>query len=110
MTGKTEAHIAGVGVTSGSGDNALVSAAVKALLDAGVTYDDVTRGVRAKSLKAGSKAFQAFGDEGVSVDEAEDSSALEHAAKLVTEKGEQCVLTIAKDEVDFCMIDHCRSY
>lgn len=76
-----------------------MSAATKALLDAGVTYDNVTRGVRHESLHEGNQAFEAFGNEKVSVEKVNDGFELQTAAKLVREKGEKCVLVIATDEV-----------
>jgi hypothetical protein len=104
MSSKAQVHIAGVGISSGGSEdkasvNILVSALTKALLDAGVTYDDVGYGVRTHSLDGGAKAFEAFGDDGVRVNEANDSSELQDAAKLVTEKGAQCVLVLAADKV-----------
>lgn len=107
MTSKSKAFIAGIGISSpqsGGSDKqvaatTIVSAAAKALLDAGVTYDDVTRGVKGKSLNEGAAAFRAFDDEAVSVDEAGDRSELSHAVELVTDRGEQCVLVASFDEV-----------
>jgi hypothetical protein len=103
MPAKSQVHIAGAGISlsrsGGSQEKALVSAATKALLDAGVTYNDVTRGVRDGSLNGGDKAFEAFNDAKVSVDKVKGGSELQDAAKLVTEKGEKCVLVIATDEV-----------
>lgn len=105
MSGTTKAYIAGVGYTpfeSSKSPDALISAATKALLDAGVTYDDVSRAVTGKNVKGGSEALKAFGDEAVEVDKVEDGSELGSAVKLVG-SGEQCVLVVAADEV-------CRLY
>ena len=107
MTAQSKVYIAGVGVSSSrSGDSAkkdsassLVSAATKALLDAGITYDNVTRGVRRKSLSQAGDAFKAFGDESVRVSEVDDGSELSTSFTVVRDRGERSVLVIAADEV-----------
>ena len=107
MPAQSRVYIAGVGASSSrSGDSAkkdssssLASAATKALLDAGITYDNVTRGVRRKSLNQGGEVFKAFGDESVPVSKVEDGSELQTSFTVVRDRGEQCVLVIAADEV-----------
>lgn len=99
---KSKVFIAGVGLSpqsSGGGAVTLVSAATKALLDAGITYDNVIRGVRSKELKDGDKAFASFGDDGVSVEQVAKGSELKSAFELVQKGKAGCVLVIVADEV-----------
>ena len=113
MMAKSKVYLGGVGASSlrteGSAkkDSAsfLVSAATKALLDAGITYDNVTRGVRRKSSNQGAEAFRAFGDQGVTITEVEDGTELQSSFTMVQDRGEQCVLVIAADKVRVCEQD-----
>ena len=100
MPSQPKVYIAGVGYSPiESGVASLVSAATKALLDAGLTYDDVTQGVQSKSLKDGSRAFKAFDPRRIPVDEVESGSELECSFQHVKEQGAQCVLLIATEKV-----------
>lgn len=100
----TPVYIAGVGfspLSSGSSSNkditkSSVSAATKAFLDAGITFDDVTQGVGS----VGSEAFKAFDERGIKVDDAENGSELDSAFRLVKDKGAQCVLMLAGEKVN----------
>lgn len=107
MTGETEVYIAGVGLAPSSGGDALaslVSAATKALLDAGLSYDDVSYGVRSKQLGSGAEAFKAFDEEGVKLKEVGGGSELDSAFDLVKKEGAQCVLLVTSEKV--CMLLH----
>lgn len=107
MPSKSKVHIAGVGSSpspaSSSSSEAviasLVSAGTKALLDAGLTFDSISRGVRSKSSKDASQAFKAFDDEGITVDEVEAGAELDSAFRSVQESGAQCVLVIVGEKV-----------
>lgn len=110
MPPKSTVYVAGVGFSpsppEGSPTKAviasLVSAATKALLDAGVTYDDVTHGVRSvksKAFRYGSEAFEAFEEGGITVDEVQSGSELDSSFDLVRDQGVQCVLMIAIEKV-----------
>lgn len=101
MPGKSKVHIAGVGSADKDSSSSLVSAATKALLDAGITYDNVTHGARRKSSSQGAEAFRAFGDEGVPVSEVDGGSELQSSFTMVQDRGEQCVLAITADKVCF---------
>jgi hypothetical protein len=110
MTSESKVYIAGVGFSPSppAGSPAqgvivsLVSAATKALLDAGVTYDDVAQGVRSvrsKTFSYGSEAFKAFDDGDITVDEVERGSEFESSFYWVRDRGAQCVLMIAVEKV-----------
>lgn len=112
MTSDAKVYIAGVGsspwppqgspakTVSASG----VSAATKALLDAGVTYDDVAQGVtnvRSKTLESGSQVFKAFDEGGIPVNEVEHGSEFASSVYLTRNRGIRCVLMIAAEKVCF---------
>ena len=110
MTSESKVYIAGVGLSplppGGSSTKgviaSLVSAATKALLDAGVTCDDVAQGVRSvrsETFRYGSEAFKAFDEGGIMVDEVESGSELNSAFYWVRDRGAQCVLMIAAEKV-----------
>lgn len=109
MAPSSPVYIAGVGYSPLPSKNSsteasiatLISAATKALLDAGVTYDDITHGVVSKSSKHGTNAFKAFEDDGVVVKQTEQSSELETSFTLVKDGGAKSVLMITEEEV--CM-------
>ncbi|KAF2239481.1 hypothetical protein EV356DRAFT_528079 [Viridothelium virens] len=109
MTSESKVFIAGVGFSpappGGSPTNefiaALVSTATKALLDAGLSYDDVARGVtsdRSHTSIHGSEAFEVFEEGGVAVDEVERGSELHTSFCWVRDRGAPCVLMIAVEE------------
>lgn len=113
MTAETDVYVAGVGIApSSSGDAlaSLVSAATKALLDAGLSYDDVTHGVRSKQLRSGSEAFKAFDEGGVTLKEVSGGSELDVSFDLVKSQGAQCVLLITSEKVCLLLLNiekHC---
>lgn len=99
-------YVAGIGVSplpSGSNSNkatsAVISAATKALLDAGVTYDDIAHGVRGKKSQHAAKAFKAFDEGGIEVDEVEAGSVFDSAYSLVDENNASSVLMVLEEEV-----------
>lgn len=106
MPSEGKVYIAGTGVSplpsGGDGKKttlALISAATKALLDAGVTYDDVSHGVQSKKSQNASKAFEAFDEGGIKIDEVADGKAFDTSLSLVSEKNTPCVLVILEEKV-----------
>ncbi|KAL9094855.1 MAG: hypothetical protein Q9165_002804 [Trypethelium subeluteriae] len=109
MTSKSKVFIAGVGFSptppKGSPEfeciAALVSAATKALLDAGLSYDDVVQGVTSVGGNTnirGSDAFEAFDEGAVAVDEVELGFELHTSYDWIRHRGALCVLMIAIEE------------
>ena len=110
MTSKFNVYIAGLGLSpSPPGSSpakthiaSVVSAATKALLDTGVTYDDVTRSVTSTgdtTLNYGSEALKAFHDGGIAVDEVERGLELDNAFYWIRDRGAHCVLMVAVEKV-----------
>lgn len=107
MSSKSNVYIAGIGSSPVSGTNSsaegavacLVSAATKALLDAGVTFDFVNRGVKSKSTKHASQAFKAFDEEDIAIEEVEDGAELSSAIRSIQDQGVDCVLVIVGEKV-----------
>ena len=103
----SKVYIAGVGAThpSQKSQNAnfdtmcLVSAATKALLDSGISFNDVSHGVRGRDSKHISDMFRTFRGEDIEIDEVKDGSELERAYQLVNDQNTQCVLAVAEAEV-----------
>lgn len=106
MPSKPNVFIAGVGFSPlPSSDSqarnsaaVLVSAATKALLDAGVSYDSVSRGVTTAGSH-GSEAFESFEKGAIDIDEAERGSELSTAFQHVRDGSNRCVLMDAIEEV-----------
>lgn len=101
MASEHEVYITGVGNTpleqsTEDVTRQQVSAATKALLDAGITYDDVTRGVATNI--SGASAFDVFDKGAIDVDQVKGGSEWMTAFKSVKDRG-QCVLVIASEEV-----------
>lgn len=105
MAQERKVYVAGVGLTpSPSGSSfakaviaAQVSACTKALLDAGVTYDDVAHGVASEASSQGLKAFKTI-DEEITVNEVAAGSELDTSVRLVKDLGVQCVLAVATEK------------
>jgi hypothetical protein len=105
---KSNVYLAGVGHSplksdTGSSSNShttsLISAATKALLDAGVTYDDVSYSVASKGSKSSVEAFQRSRTGEASVEEAEKGREFEKSFCLVSERGAKCVLMVGAEKV-----------
>ena len=96
-------YVAGVGATisnDGSSTNEhVVSAVTKALLDAGISFDNVDQGVVGAGAKGGSAAFKAFDERGINVDEAKQGSELEKATGFISKQKAECVLVITTEGV-----------
>lgn len=105
MTSKSKVYVAGIGYSPSPSNGSakasvasLISAATKALLDAGVTYDDVAQGVTT-ARSQGSETFKAFDEGGVEVDEVENGSEIKASYKFIEDRGIRCVLTIVVEKV-----------
>ena len=118
MTSEPKVYIAGVGFSplpargspAKSVITSLVSAATKALLDAGVTYDDVSRGVTSvkdKTSTYGAEAFKAFGEDGVTVDEEKSGFEFDNSFHCVRDRVALCVLMIAVAKVCLSVVSNC---
>lgn len=103
MAVKWRVYITGVGFSPSTSSDApskraiasAVSAATKALLDAGLTYDDVTRAVSSVDRKA----FTVFDHGGVDIETTGNDRILERAISRAKDKGAQCVLAISWENV-----------
>jgi sterol carrier protein 2 len=108
-----QVFIAGIGLSSSSTwasstttrdgfEELALSAAIKALLDAGITYDKVTHGigcVNDAGTRVGDKPFYALGATGIPICEVDSDAGLYTAASLIRGNGAGCVLLIGPDEV-----------
>ena len=112
MTSKPKVFIAGVGFSpllprdspapALESIAALVSAATKALLDAGITYDSVARSMTtttSSTVSNGSEALKAFDQGAIAVDEVKRGSEFHTSFRCVRDGGVQCVLMVAFEEV-----------
>ncbi|KPI34869.1 uncharacterized protein AB675_2271 [Cyphellophora attinorum] len=100
MATKNKVYVAGVGLspsTERSGPFVL-SAAVKALLDAGVTYDHVSKSLVSKDVTGGKSTFAAFNDDRVIVDLVANRSLLGHGIDEISGARSQCVLIAGVDK------------
>ncbi|KAK3115786.1 hypothetical protein LTR53_004517 [Teratosphaeriaceae sp. CCFEE 6253] len=106
------AHIVGIGIserTDAPLECLAVSAAAKALLDAGITYSEVDLSV-AGSLNDRSRVsrscFSTFGSEGAPILEVDNHSALFLATQCIRSRQHSCALVIGLDRVSAC--GHCH--
>lgn len=107
MPSRSNVYIAGVGSSPAPGANnssdaviaSLVSAATKALLDAGITFDTVNLGVKSKSSKHASQAFKAFDERGIKIDEVQSGAELNGAVGSIQDQGADCVLVVVEAQV-----------
>ena len=103
MGSKSEVYIVGVGFSTSKGSSqkaiitSLVSASTKALLDAGVTYDDVAQIVTMPSY--GTKVSRAFGDRDITINEVERESQFDVSFKSIRERAVQGVMLTLTEEV-----------
>lgn len=110
MPSDSKVYIVGVGSSEASSADSsnkkrtksLVSAAVKALLDAGLTFEYVSQGVTCQSGEpSGTVAgvFEVLGGSDVPIDNVKVGSELESAFQCVGARGSQCVLLIVGEKV-----------
>ncbi len=99
-------YIAGVGLSlsnsSTSIDDIVLSAGTKALLDAGITYDDVNQSIACfldRNLNVERKSFDTFGRTGTPVYKVDNYSGIHVAAQLVKSGSVDVVMVAGFDEV-----------
>jgi acetyl-CoA acetyltransferase len=99
-------YIAGVGVTNSQSNNGaeqkdLVSAATKALIDAGITYDDIDTSLAAKSRQDTAQVFRAFDDreQKGKIRQAQASNLFGDAIELAGSGRARCVLAVGVQKV-----------
>lgn len=103
-------YIAGVGIThpkngsqsTSSLNDTILSAGTKALLDAGVTYNDVKASIACfldRNLTIGRNSFETFGRTGTPVYKVDNYSGLHVASQFVRSGTADCVMVIGFDQV-----------
>lgn len=90
--------IAGVGI-SDSKKGSLVSSTTKALLDAGISFDDIDQAVTGSN--DGREALKEFDKHGIDTQDAKSGSELEKASSLVSSGKAGCVLVLTSEKVYF---------
>ncbi|KAK5741375.1 hypothetical protein LTR17_004082 [Elasticomyces elasticus] len=96
-------HIAGIGISEridATCDELAVSAATKALLDAGVVFSEVDQSIAGfgdRELRVSRECFGVFGEEGAPILEVDNQSALFVAAQCVASEQTDCVLVVGID-------------
>lgn len=101
----SSAHIAGVGVSHGGvsiDESTAISAAVKALLDAGVTYGEVQHSVACfldDQLRIPPRCFDTLGMKGAAVSVVDNDSGLFTAVQYIKSGQANCVLVLGIDRV-----------
>lgn len=98
MASGSKVYIAGVGQLDSSKKNALVSSTTKALLDAGISFDDIDKAVLA-STKEGHEALKQFDKRGIDTEEAKNGNELAKAYSLVSDGKASCVLVKTNEKV-----------
>lgn len=86
----------GVGL-SDSKKGSFVSSTTKALLDAGLNFDDVDQAVAGS--KDGRAALEEFDKRGIATQDAKPGSELEKAYSLISSGKASCVLVVADEKV-----------
>jgi hypothetical protein len=102
----TRVHIAGVGISSCSRDdlfNGAIEAGAKALLDAGITYAQVSLSIACsledEEQRIPKTCFKAFGKQKAPILLADSNSALYMASQCVRNAQSDCVMLIGLDSV-----------
>ena len=99
----SQAHIAGIGISEASNgklNESAVSAGTKALLDAGVTYDDVDlslAGILDDQVRTPRSCFTTFGTGGAPICEVDNHCALSTAVQCIKSRQTNCALVIGLD-------------
>lgn len=107
---QSQAHIAGIGISSGTQQdicNLAVSAGAKALLDAGITYAKVGLSIACSLEETGlsipQACFKAFGRQKAPICAVDSHSALFAAVQCVRSGQIDCVMVVGLDMVSrFC--------
>lgn len=108
-------YIAGVGIThpkngsqsASSLNDTILSAGTKALLDAGVSYNDVKASVACfldRNLNIERTSFEVFGRTGTPVYKVDNYSGLHVASQFVRSGAADCVMVIGFDQVRSSML------
>lgn len=102
-------YIAGVGISHLKGrhsasniEELAISAATKALLDAGVSYSDVKHGIACflgDDLKVSKRVFQSFGKTGAPITKVEGYSGMFIARQFIKSGTSDCILVVGFDQV-----------
>jgi acetyl-CoA acetyltransferase len=99
-------YIAGVGLcaskSSSSIDDIVLAAGTKALLDAGITYNDVKQSIACfldRNLNVERKSFDTYGRTGTPVYKVDNYSGLHVAAQLVRSGGANVCMVVGFDQV-----------
>ena len=103
-------HIAGIGVsgledTESSGatiDELAISAATKALLDAGITYNDIDQSIACSQdehTRLRRSCLEVFGMKGAPICEADNHSGLFMAVQCIRSGQSNCALLVSVDQV-----------
>jgi len=101
----SSAHIAGLGLSERSDaslEELTVSAATKALLDAGITYSDVDLNIAGfldDHARIARSWLNVFGSEGAPVLEVDNHSALFVGTQCITSRQNNCALVVGVDQV-----------
>lgn len=101
-----QAHIAGIGLSASKDGNDIldkltISAATKALLDAGVTYGEVDECIACfqRGLRISPSAFDPLGQMGAPICEVNNASGLRAAIQSVQSRRTNCSLVVGIDAV-----------
>jgi acetyl-CoA acetyltransferase len=104
-------YIAGVGLcpsqSSTSINDIVLSAGTKALLDAGITYNDVNQSIACfldRNLNVERKSFDTYGRTGTPVYKVDNYSGLHVAAQLVRSGSVDVCMVVGFDQVRSCPI------
>lgn len=96
MGSSSRIFVTGAGL-SDSKKGSLVSSTTKALLDAGLHFDDVDQAV--VGSKDGHAALKEFDKRGIATQDAKSGSELEKAFSLISGGKASCVLVVASEKV-----------
>lgn len=96
MSTKPRVSIAGVGIAKAK-QSSLLASATKALLDAGIHFDDVDKAI--VSSKDGCAAVKAFDHRGIETTDVKAGTELQKAYSLVSSGDARCVLVLTDDKV-----------
>ncbi|KAK5739000.1 hypothetical protein LTR17_005518 [Elasticomyces elasticus] len=97
-------HIAGIGISEQTDANLnelAVSAATKALLDAGIVFSAIDQGIAGfvdRELRVSRECFGVFGEEGAPIIEVDNHSAVFVAIQCIASRQANCVLVVGIDK------------
>ena len=85
--------------TKGAVHQLAISAGTKALLDAGVSYDNVDHALACGDLRGDNDVFYTFGKTGIPIHAVDNDSGLYAAIHFIKTGNAHCVLVIGLDQV-----------